>query len=166
MSTSSTDCLVWLSGIGIGKLRSKRRSAGHNYPRSAPPRWDVGLDRWQLSGEGSHSIQIFTKQAVLHLRQYTRLVFQRQLCDRWAWDHCLSVLLFLRSTSPPSLLHLLLVTGDYLQASWLFKLLVGLSEQVVAIHCICFIINWYISYEENGPYFLTVVLVITGNYLL
>ena len=40
------------------------------------------------------------------------------------------------STSPPSLLHLLLVTGDYLQASWLFKLLVGLSEQVVAIHCI------------------------------
>ena len=36
---------VWLFGIGIGKMRDM---IGHNYPRSAPPRWDVGVDRGQL----------------------------------------------------------------------------------------------------------------------
>ena len=91
--------------------------AGHNYPSSAPPRWDLRILTRGIYQVGSYSqywyspwcIQYHISQVfqLLLRRQYRYLVTQahaivfqaRQLYDWWAWDHCLSLLILQRRPS-------------------------------------------------------------------
>ena len=112
-------------------------SAGHNYPkitdnhpRSAPPGWDVGLERGQLPSRQLYSRDIHPGQFCIHSlyawwsswgsyvtaeREITACHFRRSLI-------CLGPIFHLQITKACP------VTGDYLQAFWLLILLVGLSE--------------------------------------
>ena len=75
---------------------------------------------------GSYSRDIHLEAVLNPQCIYAHGLPARQLCDRWAWDHRLS--LWEKSALAP-ILHLqrprscIHVTGDYLRALWLFILL-------------------------------------------
>ena len=91
---------------------------------------------------GSYSRDIHLEAVLNPQCIYAHGLPARQLCDRWAWDHRLS--LWEKSALAP-ILHLqrprscIHVTGDYLRALWLFILLSRQIFLLLALHGVVYL---------------------------